>query len=352
MIVGEMGIFLTENLMQNEGLEVIAEGLGTLKNMQIVQALAAEVWFQARVHQFTKCEFLLAYVTGQPDVQHSHAVLSKWPIKRSKVQKLRYCTDDSTVFWAVGDESSMIAKHVAFCGQEIEMVVPFEGTSSAKFCDLDLEVALRKNTYFVRNLDGVDLLKRNRSTNLYTINLREMTFASPICLMARATSTKSWLWHQRLSHLNFDTINELVKDNLVTCLPKFKYLKDHLCPSCAQGKGKTSPHKLKHVPNSKKRLHLIHMDLCGPIRVESINGKRYVRYTWVHFLRSKDEATEVIKTFLKKIQVTWKGDWRRQTDATIPVGGVKSEKQAQAPLYWHETSGQKVRKKTYPLLND
>ncbi|GJW15914.1 putative ribonuclease H-like domain-containing protein [Tanacetum coccineum] len=120
-----------------------------------------------------------------------------------------------------------------------------------------------------------------------------MTFASPICLMARATSTKSWLWHQRLSHINFDTINDLAKNNLVTGLPKFKYMKDYLCPSCDQGKSKKLPHKPKHVPNSTNRLRLFHMDLCGPMRVESING----------FLRSKDEAPEVIKTFLKKIQV-------------------------------------------------
>ncbi|GJZ29036.1 integrase, catalytic region, zinc finger, CCHC-type containing protein [Tanacetum coccineum] len=86
--------------------------------------------------------------------------------------------------------------------------------SVGQFCDSDLEVAFRRNSCFVRNLDGVDLLKGNRSTNLYTINLHEMASASPICLMARATSTKSWLWHQRLSHLNFDTINDLAKNDL------------------------------------------------------------------------------------------------------------------------------------------
>ncbi|GJV12970.1 retrovirus-related pol polyprotein from transposon TNT 1-94 [Tanacetum coccineum] len=138
-----------------------------------------------------------------------------------------------------------------------------------------------------------------------------MVSASPICLMACTTSTKSWLWHQRLSHLNFDTINNLAKNDLVTGLPKFKYHKEHLCPSCEQGKGKKTSHPPKPVPNSKQRLHLLNMDLCGPIRVESINGKRYIlvivddysRYTWVQFLRSKDKAPEEIKTFLKKITV-------------------------------------------------
>ncbi|GJW00988.1 retrovirus-related pol polyprotein from transposon TNT 1-94 [Tanacetum coccineum] len=176
---------------------------------------------------------------------------------------------------------------------------------------LDLEVAFKRNTCFVRNLYDVDLLKGNRTTNLYTINLHEMASASPICLIARATSIKSWLWHQRLSHLNFDTISELAKNDLVTGLPKFKYHKEHLCPSCEQGKSKKASHPPKPVLNSKQRPHILHMDLCGPMRVDSINGKQYVlvivgdysRYTWVRFLISKDETSEVIKAFLKKIQV-------------------------------------------------
>nr|GEU50482.1 hypothetical protein [Tanacetum cinerariifolium] len=160
--------------------------------------------------------------------------------------------------------------------------------SVGQFCDADLEVAFRSNTCFIRDMD-----------------------ASPICLMACATPTKSWLWHPRLSHLNFDTINDFAKNDLVSGLPKFKYTKEHLCPSCEQIKSKRASHTPKPVPNSKQRLHLLHMDLCGPMRVASINGKRYVlvivddysRYTWVHFLRTKDETPEVIKNFLKKIYV-------------------------------------------------
>nr|GEV98246.1 integrase, catalytic region, zinc finger, CCHC-type, peptidase aspartic, catalytic [Tanacetum cinerariifolium] len=144
--------------------------------------------------------------------------------------------------------------------------------SVGQFCDSDLEVAFRRNAFFVRNLEGVDLLKGDRLTNLYTINLHEMASASPICLMAR--------------------------------LPKFKYHKEHLCSSCEQRKSKRASHPPKLVPNSRQRLHLLHMDLCGPMRITSINGKRYVlvivndysRYTWVHFLRSKDEAPEAIAT--------------------------------------------------------
>nr|GFA62653.1 hypothetical protein [Tanacetum cinerariifolium] len=119
------------------------------------------------------------------------------------------------------------------------------------------------------------------------------------------------LEHQRLSHLNFDTINDLAKNDLVSGLLKIKYHKEHLCPSCEQGKSKRASYPPKPVPNSRQMLHLLHMDLCGPIRIASINGKWYVlvivddysRYTWVQFLRSKDEAPEVIKTFLKRISI-------------------------------------------------
>nr|GEV91413.1 integrase, catalytic region, zinc finger, CCHC-type, peptidase aspartic, catalytic [Tanacetum cinerariifolium] len=146
--------------------------------------------------------------------------------------------------------------------------------SVGQYCDSDLEVPFRRNACFVRNLEGVDLFSGNRTTNLYTINLHDMASASPICLMSRASSTKSWLWHQRLSHLNFNTINNLAKNDLVSCLPKFKYHKEHLCPFCEQRKSKRASHPPKHVPNARQRLHLLHMDLCGSMRIASINRKR------------------------------------------------------------------------------
>ncbi|GKA24275.1 retrovirus-related pol polyprotein from transposon TNT 1-94 [Tanacetum coccineum] len=166
-----------------------------------------------------------------------------------------------------------------------------------QFCDSYLEVAFKRNTCFVRNLEGVDLLKENRTANLYTINPYEMASASPICLMARATSTKSWLWHQHLSHLNFDTINDLAKNDLVAGLPKFKYSKEHLCLSYEQGKRKKAPHPPKLVPNSKQRLHLLHMDLCRPMRVDSINRKRW---TTTLVTLGTDNGTEFKNQVLKE----------------------------------------------------
>nr|GEW50267.1 reverse transcriptase domain-containing protein [Tanacetum cinerariifolium] len=81
--------------------------------------------------------------------------------------------------------------------------------SVGQFCDSDLEVAFRKHTCFVRDLDSVDHIKGTRGTNLYTISIEDMMRYSPIFLLSKASKNKSWLWHRRLNHLNFGTINDL-----------------------------------------------------------------------------------------------------------------------------------------------
>nr|GEW96843.1 hypothetical protein [Tanacetum cinerariifolium] len=140
--------------------------------------------------------------------------------------------------------------------------------SVGQFCDKGLEVAFRKSTCFVRNEDGVDLLIGDHTSNLYTIALNEVASNSLACLLAKASSSQSWKIHWK-------------------------------------------HHKSKTAFAVNKPLYLLHMDLCGPMHVESINGKRYVlvvvddysRYTWVFFFHSKDEASEVIISFIKKTQV-------------------------------------------------
>nr|GEX62206.1 retrovirus-related Pol polyprotein from transposon TNT 1-94 [Tanacetum cinerariifolium] len=87
--------------------------------------------------------------------------------------------------------------------------------SEGQFCDSDLEVSFRQHTCFIRNLDGVDLLTGSRGKNLYTLSLQDMMTSSPICLLSKASKTKSWLWHHRLSHLNFGAINHLARQGLV-----------------------------------------------------------------------------------------------------------------------------------------
>nr|GEV66555.1 hypothetical protein [Tanacetum cinerariifolium] len=338
------------------------------------------------------------------------------------------------------------------------------------FCDSDLKVAFRQHTCFICNLDGVDLLTGSRGNNLYTLSLKDMMASSSIYLLSKASKTKSWLWHRRLSHLNFGAINHLAREGLVRGLPKLKFendhlcsacamgknkhqlkfnshkdakslmeaiekrfggntetkkvqktllkqqfenfsgstsesldqihdrlqklvsqleihgmslsqedvnlkflrslpsewkthtliwrnktdledkslddlfnslkiyesevkhsfsqarhglvrglpkLKfetDHLCSACAMGKSKKKSHKPKSEDTNQEKLYLLHMDLYGPMRVESVNGKKYIliivddysQFTWVKFLRSKDEAPDFIIKFLKMIQIRLK----------------------------------------------
>ncbi|GKC01765.1 retrovirus-related pol polyprotein from transposon TNT 1-94, partial [Tanacetum coccineum] len=110
--------------------------------------------------------------------------------------------------------------------------------SVGQFCDADLEVAFRKSTCYIRDLKGNDLLTCSRGINMYSITLQETSTPNSICLMAKATLSHTWLWHRRLSLLNFDTVNLLSKNDIVTGLPKLKFVKDHLCSSCELGKAK------------------------------------------------------------------------------------------------------------------
>nr|GEW47434.1 integrase, catalytic region, zinc finger, CCHC-type, peptidase aspartic, catalytic [Tanacetum cinerariifolium] len=156
--------------------------------------------------------------------------------------------------------------------------------SVGKFCDSDLEVAFRKHTCFVRNLEGVDILSGSRGSNLYIISMVDMMKSSPICPLSKASKKKSWFWHRRLSHLNFSTNNKLAKQGLVKGLPKLKYTKDHMCSACRMGKRKKESHPHKPEPSTNEKLEMLHIDLCGLI--------------------TKDEVLEIIIKFLKKAQVS------------------------------------------------
>nr|GEY46071.1 retrovirus-related Pol polyprotein from transposon TNT 1-94 [Tanacetum cinerariifolium] len=147
--------------------------------------------------------------------------------------------------------------------------------SVGQFCNSELEVAFRQHTCFIRNLDGVDMLTGSRGNNLYTLSLQDMMASSPICLLSKASKTKSWLWHRHLSHLNFGAINHLARQGLVRGLLKLKFEKDHLCLACAMGKSTKKTHKPKSKDTNQEKLYLLHMDLYGPMH----NGTKFVNQT-------------------------------------------------------------------------
>ena len=118
------------------------------------------------------------------------------------------------------------------------------------------------------------------------------------------------LWHKRLGHASFSLINTLRSKDLVRGLLSIKYLNDEICDPCAKGKHVRSSFKPKNVVTTSKPLESIHMDLCGPMRIQSRSGKRYVfvifddysRFTWTLFLVSEDEAFNEFVSFANKIQ--------------------------------------------------
>ncbi|KAI3707459.1 hypothetical protein L6452_25998 [Arctium lappa] len=104
--------------------------------------------------------------------------------------------------------------------------------SIGQFCDKDLEVNFKAKTCSIRTGEGKELLVGSRKSNLYTINLSKVQADNQVCLLSKASMQQSWLWHRRLSHLNFRYINKLVSGKLVKGLPELKYEKEHLCAAC------------------------------------------------------------------------------------------------------------------------
>nr|GEW16376.1 integrase, catalytic region, zinc finger, CCHC-type, peptidase aspartic, catalytic [Tanacetum cinerariifolium] len=140
-----------------------------------------------------------------------------------------------------------------------------------QFCDADLEVAFRKSTCYIRDLKGTDLLTGSRGTYLYSITLQDTSSPNPICLMAKATSSQARLWHRRLSHLNYDTINLLLKNDIVIGLSKLKFVKDHLCSSCELGKAKRNEDGNPARANIKQALGRYKVGVAASFQLSQIH---------------------------------------------------------------------------------
>ncbi|GJW99778.1 retrovirus-related pol polyprotein from transposon TNT 1-94 [Tanacetum coccineum] len=175
--------------------------------------------------------------------------------------------------------------------------------SVGQFYDADLEVAFQKSACYIRDLKGNDLLTGSRSTDLYSITLQDTSTPNPIFLMAKATSSQAWLWHHHRSHLNFDTINLLLKYNIVTGLPKLKFLKDHLCSSCELGKQNIYLDSLLEIQRRNTRKGIEHQ--TSTARTTKQNGvvERRNR-TLVEAARTMLSATKVPLFFWAKAIAT------------------------------------------------
>ncbi|GJW37605.1 putative ribonuclease H-like domain-containing protein [Tanacetum coccineum] len=155
------------------------------------------------------------------------------------------------------------------------------------------------------------LLKVPRQHNMYSFDMKTPSLTKDYaCLIAKATSDESKLWHRRLGHIKFKNLNKLVKGNLVRGLPSKVFRNDHTCVACQKGKQHKASCKAKLVRTITKPLHTLHMDLFGPTSVKSINHASYclvitddcTRFSWVFFLATKDETSGILQNFIRQIE--------------------------------------------------
>ncbi|GKB30407.1 putative ribonuclease H-like domain-containing protein [Tanacetum coccineum] len=155
------------------------------------------------------------------------------------------------------------------------------------------------------------LLKVPRKNNMYSVDLKNIVPKGGLtCLFAKATSDESKLWHRRLGHINFKTMNKLVKGNLVRGLPSKLFENNQTCVACQKGKQHRASCKSKTVSSISQPLHMLHMDLFGPTFVKSLMKKMYClvvtddysRFSWVFFLATKDETSGILKSFITGVE--------------------------------------------------
>nr|GEU43395.1 hypothetical protein [Tanacetum cinerariifolium] len=155
------------------------------------------------------------------------------------------------------------------------------------------------------------LIRVPRENNMYNVNLKNIVPSGDLtCLFAKETIDESNLWHRKLGHINFKTINKLVKGNLVRRLPTRVFENENTCVACKKRKQHRASCKTKPVSSIKQPLFRLHMDLFGPTFVKSLNKKSYClvvtddysRFTWVFFLATKDETSPILKTFITGLE--------------------------------------------------
>ncbi|GJX69392.1 putative ribonuclease H-like domain-containing protein [Tanacetum coccineum] len=204
---------------------------------------------------------------------------------------------------------------VAFGGTAREL--KFNLFSVSQMCDKKNSVLFTETEYLVLSHDcklldeSQVLLRVPRQSNMYNFDLKNVVPSGDLtCLFAKATIDESKLWHRRLGHVNFKTMNKLVKGNLVRGLPLKIFNNDHTCVACQKGKQHKASCKAKLMSSISQPLQMLHMDLFGPTSVRSINHKTYClvvtddfsRFSWVFFLASKDETSGILKRFIIEIE--------------------------------------------------
>ncbi|GKB14268.1 retrovirus-related pol polyprotein from transposon TNT 1-94 [Tanacetum coccineum] len=182
--------------------------------------------------------------------------------------------------------------------------------SISQLCDANYKVLFTKTQGTIYNQNDEVVLIAPRRRDVYVIDMSSFNKESNACFFAKASPSVNWLWHKRLSHLNFKNINNLAKHNLVSGLPSLTFSKDKNCSACEKGKHHRASFKTKRSFSINKSLHLLHMDLFGPVKPQTISHNKYTlvivdeysRYTWVFCLKKKSDAADCIMSFIRKME--------------------------------------------------
>nr|GEY58384.1 hypothetical protein [Tanacetum cinerariifolium] len=197
--------------------------------------------------------------------------------------------------------------HVAFGGNPKGDKITGKGkikTGKLDFDDVYFVKELKFNHFNVSQMVPIE-------NNMYNVDLKNVVSSGDLtCIFAKATLDESNLWHKRLGHINFKTMNKLVKSNLVRGLPSKIFEKKHTCVACKKGKQHRASYKSKPVSSVSHLLQRLHIDLFRPTFVKSLNKKSYYlvviddysRFSWVFFLATKDETSAILKTFITGIE--------------------------------------------------
>ncbi|GJT22454.1 retrovirus-related pol polyprotein from transposon TNT 1-94 [Tanacetum coccineum] len=253
------------------------------------------------VEEVTQVKVLMALADDELTVGKSHARNGEWvdiTIRKRHIREPIWYLDSGCSRSMTGVKS-YLHKYVEHPGPK----VVFGDNSS---CITEEYGSINCGVIVFIKVAFVNGLKRN---DVYVLDMSSLT-SNGACFFAKASESINGLWHKRLSHLNFKNINKLVKQNKVLSLPSPVYSKDKPCSTCEKGKHHRASFKTKQNFSIRKCLHILYMDLFGPVSLMSINHEKYTlvivdeysRYTWVYFLRNKSQATEMIMSFIRMVE--------------------------------------------------
>ncbi|GJX99888.1 retrovirus-related pol polyprotein from transposon TNT 1-94 [Tanacetum coccineum] len=275
------------------------------------------------IEWFKRGEALQAKKAKAFQSKSSNAIRSKTPIKsgcsrhmtgvKSYLHKYVKQPGPKVVF---GDDSTCITEGygsikcsgIVFTKVAFVNGLKYNLVSISKLCDAKYIVQFDEKRGSIFNSNKEIVMISLRVSDVYVLDMTSS--AQESYFFAKATKNHNWIWHKRLAHLNFKTINQLAKQNHAIGLPSLVYSKDKPCSSCENGKHHKASFKTKHTSSIKKCLHLFHIDLFGPITPRSIKNEKYTfviideysRYTWVYFLKKKSQAPETIMSFIKIVE--------------------------------------------------